>query len=235
MLIFPRIFAAAMAVVLVHVAAGATGASPSKGGVPIAAGDRLEYRVVESGEPSRVLLVSASGEIELPHYGKVEVAGRTPEAAAKEIKALLEKSLFFVATVLLARTEAPAPEVARTAVSPPVEPPVARPEEKAPAAEVRREGAAPAQVTVMGQVRLQGLQDMPSGMRYMLSHAIIKAGGLTTWANGRKVQVVRKAEDGKTSRFSADVLSVLKEGQLDKDVELEPGDTIIVPERLFSL
>lgn len=173
-------------------------------------GDRLNYRVVEDREDPRLLPLTASGEIEVPYLGKVMVAGKTVAAAAKELKGLLEKDLYYKATVVLSVEEvAPRPF------------------------EMQRMGAAK-QIFVVGQVRAQGAQDMPREEKYTLSRAIIKAGGFSSFANGRKVQIVRKTPEGKAERIVADVLSVLKDGKVENDVELQPDDMVIVPEKLVN-
>lgn len=173
-------------------------------------GDRLNYRVVEDREDPRLLPVTASGEIEVPYLGKVLVAGKTVAAAAKELKGLLEKDLYYKATVVLSVEEvAPRPF------------------------EMLRAGRAK-QIFVVGQVRSQGAQDLPTDEKYMLSRAIIKAGGFSSFANGKKVQIVRKNPEGKSERIVADVLSVLKDGKVENDVELQPDDMVIVPEKLVN-
>ncbi len=177
----------------------------------ISVGDRLSYRVVEDREDTKLIQVTPAGEIEVPYLGRVVVAGKSLTQAAREIKALLEKELYFQATVILS-----VEEVARKSTGHTGEP-------------MRLK-----QIFVVGQVRVQGGQDIPPGEKYLLSHAIIKAGGLGSFANGRKVQIIRKTPDGKTKRVVADVLSVLKEGKLENDVELQPDDMIIVPEKLVN-
>ncbi|MCC7518157.1 MAG: polysaccharide biosynthesis/export family protein [Verrucomicrobiae bacterium] len=196
----------------------ALGASPMRSASPIVqpethvlqVGDRLSYRVVEDREDTRLLPVTASGEIEVPYLGKVVVAGKTVAAAAKEIKTLLEKDLYYKATVVLSVEE----------VAP-------KPFEMPSMGRLK-------QISVVGQVRSQGVQDMPRDERYTLSRAIIKAGGFSSFANGRKVQVVRKDAEGKTVKLVVDILSVLKEGKIENDIELLPDDMIIVPEKLIN-
>lgn len=213
----------------------ARGESPPADSRVIAPGDLLEFRVVESGEGASRLPVASSGELEVPYLGRVAVAGKKTGEAAGEIKELLEKKVYFVATVLLSVVAAGNPPETSRAVDP--QPSGPRPVESKPLeskpAEARLERE-PAQVTVVGRVRLQGIQDLPREGKYYLSQAIAKAGGLMPWANGRKVQVVRRNELGKNERFTADVLSVMREGQIENDVELQPGDMVIVPEKLLN-
>ncbi len=169
-------------------------------------GDKLSYRVLEDRDDAKFLMVSPTGEIEVPYFGQAVVANKTLNDAKREIKTLLEKDLYHQATVLLS--------VAETAHKPTL-PKIDR-------------------VTVVGQVKIQGLQDMPVGEKYTLSQAILKAGGLASFANGKKVQVIRKTADGKSEKLIVDVLSILKDGKVENDIELQPDDMVIVPEKLFN-
>lgn len=180
----------------------------------IVAGDKLSFRIIEDREAPKILTVAAGGEIEVPYLGRVVVAGKTVNQARRELKSLLEKDLYYQASVVLAIEE--------LAVKP-VLPPAA-----AAAA------AKPKQVVVVGQVRIQGVQEMPYGDKYTLSRAILKAGGFSSFANGRKVQIARKSDKGKTERIVVDVLAILKDGKVENDVELMPEDMVIVPEKLVN-
>ncbi len=178
----------------------------------ISVGDKLNYRVLEDREEGKVLAVSAAGEIEIPYLGRVVVAGRTVPQACEEIKAVLEKEIYQKdkATVVLSM------------------------EEMAPKFLLTSAMAKPRQIMVVGQVKSQGMQDMPVGEKYMLSRAILKAAGFGSFANSKKVVIVRKKADGKTEQIIADVDAVLKNGEVDKDIELQPDDMVIVREKLIN-
>jgi protein involved in polysaccharide export with SLBB domain len=68
----------------------------------LGAGDRVMFQVVEDQDPPRTLTVTESGELEVPYYGLVPATGKTCRQLAGEIKILLEKKLYYHATVLLA-------------------------------------------------------------------------------------------------------------------------------------
>jgi len=89
-------------------------------------------------------------------------------------------------------------------------------------------------VYLTGNVRIPGPQELPANERTMVSMAIIRAGGFDKFANGRRVQVTRKDKDGKTERFSIDVKSIIEKGRTDKDMELEDGDYINVPQNVVN-
>jgi hypothetical protein len=63
---------------------------------------------------------------------------------------------------------------------------------------------------------------------------LVRAGGLADFANRRKVKLVRKRPDGTSSTQFVDLVEILDKGRLDKDIVLEPGDLINVPERLIN-
>lgn len=68
----------------------------------LAAGDRISYRVIEDKEDAKSLVVSDSGELEIPFYGRVMATGKTCQSLALELKSLLEKDLYYTATVIIA-------------------------------------------------------------------------------------------------------------------------------------
>lgn len=64
-------------------------------------GDRITYRVIEDQDDPRTLLITDSGDLEVPYLGLVHAAGKTCLELAREIKAHLEKKLYFTATVMI--------------------------------------------------------------------------------------------------------------------------------------
>jgi protein involved in polysaccharide export with SLBB domain len=65
-------------------------------------GDRVMYQVLQDQEPPRTLTVTDSGDLEVPYYGLVHASDKTCRQLAGEIKILLEKKLYYQATVILA-------------------------------------------------------------------------------------------------------------------------------------
>lgn len=87
-------------------------------------------------------------------------------------------------------------------------------------------------VYLVGPVRIPGPVEMPSDETLTLSKAILRAGGFTDFADRRHVQVTRKGADaGKKQTFVVDVGQIFDKGKIERDVDLEPGDLIYVPER----
>src|SRR5438552_16103982 len=65
-------------------------------------GDRVTYRVIEDQDDPRSITITDSGDLEVPYLGLVHAAGKTSRQLAGEIKALLEKNLYYQATVIIA-------------------------------------------------------------------------------------------------------------------------------------
>jgi polysaccharide export outer membrane protein len=65
-------------------------------------GDRVTYRVIEDKDEPRSLIVTDSGELDVPYYGLVRASGKTSLQLSREVKKLLEKELYYQATVIIA-------------------------------------------------------------------------------------------------------------------------------------
>lgn len=91
-------------------------------------------------------------------------------------------------------------------------------------------------IYVVGYVRSQGPQDIPTDEIYTVSKAILKAGGFSDFANKREVKVVRKGAgiDDKGKTIIVDLVEILEKGKTDKDVVVQPDDYIIVQQRLVN-
>lgn len=70
-------------------------------------GDQLSYRVIEDEEDPRPLVVTDSGEIEVPYLGRFPAAGKTCKELSAGLKAALEKKLYYQATVVVAVNSMP--------------------------------------------------------------------------------------------------------------------------------
>lgn len=90
-------------------------------------------------------------------------------------------------------------------------------------------------VYLSGEVRVPGAQPLPSDEVLTLARAIIRSGGFTDFANQRKVKVTRAStRAGPPQVFEVDVKRILRQSEVDKDLKLEAGDLIYVPERLLN-
>lgn len=103
-------------------AAGAASPATSEAGNPNAAfddkhklgmGDKLSFLIAEDRELAKnrdlepkALVVTDSGEVDVPYLGRVNALGKTCKQLAEEIKALLEKDYYYKATVTLGLDQA---------------------------------------------------------------------------------------------------------------------------------
>ena len=85
------------------------------------------------------------------------------------------------------------------------------------------------------QVRIIGEVAKPEVMAYRkdltLLDVMIDAGGLTDFADGNAARIFRVAEGGKL--YSVRLRDLLKRGDITANVEMQPGDIVIVPQSWF--
>jgi len=81
-------------------------------------------------------------------------------------------------------------------------------------------------VYVSGQVRNPGVYRLRSEMT--LLQIIPMVGGFTEWANQKKILIIRK-EGGKEKRFIVNYKKLINGEDLESNITLKAGDTIVVP------
>ena len=81
-------------------------------------------------------------------------------------------------------------------------------------------------VFITGQVAKPGFY--PIGAPTTVLQMIATAGGVAEYADKKKISVIRK-DNGKDTRFGFNYEDVMKGKNLAQNIELKPGDTIIVP------
>lgn len=90
-------------------------------------------------------------------------------------------------------------------------------------------------IYLSGYVRVPGAMDIPSDEVFTLSKAILRAGGFNEFAEKKKVKLMRKSDTNAASAgIVVDVGAIIEEGNSEKDLVLQPGDLIFVPNRLFK-
>jgi polysaccharide export outer membrane protein len=86
------------------------------------------------------------------------------------------------------------------------------------------------------QVRVIGEATRPSAISYTqhmtLLDVMIQVGGLTEFANGDKAKLVRIINN-KQQTFDIEIEALIKDGEISKNVDILPGDVIIIPEAWF--
>ncbi len=86
-------------------------------------------------------------------------------------------------------------------------------------------------VYILGEVESPGALPVPYGYPLTVSKAVSIAGGWGKYASYKRVKVSRRGKEG-TEIFTVDLGAVVQ-GKLDEDMEVKPGDTIYVPQRIF--
>ena len=89
-------------------------------------------------------------------------------------------------------------------------------------------------IYVWGQVRNQGPIDITLNENLTAGKAILRAGGFADFANRKRVKLVRGAGPEGKKNFELNMTEILEQGKTEKDIILQPDDSIIVPSRLIN-
>ncbi|HKJ74140.1 MAG TPA: XrtA/PEP-CTERM system exopolysaccharide export protein [Alphaproteobacteria bacterium] len=86
------------------------------------------------------------------------------------------------------------------------------------------------------QVRVVGEAQQPQAIPYRanmtLLDVMIQVGGLTEYAAGNRATLVRMV-NGKQKQYHVHISDLIKDGDVRANVEVLPGDVIIIPESFF--
>lgn len=86
------------------------------------------------------------------------------------------------------------------------------------------------------QVRVIGEAAQPRALPYRTGmtalDAMIEVGGLTRFAAGNDAVIVRNV-DGRQVTYSVHLDDLINDGDVSSNVALQPGDILIIPQRLF--
>ncbi|PKI15767.1 XrtA/PEP-CTERM system exopolysaccharide export protein [Colwellia sp. 12G3] len=86
------------------------------------------------------------------------------------------------------------------------------------------------------QVRVIGEAAQPRAINYTqhmtLLDVMIQVGGLTEFADGNDAVLIR-IEEGKQKQYQVMIDQLLKDGEISANVDMLPGDIIIIPEAWF--
>ena len=86
------------------------------------------------------------------------------------------------------------------------------------------------------QIRVLGQATKPQTLSYRehmsLLDLLIAVGGITDFAAGNHASILRVA-DGKPQQFGVRLDDLIRDGDVSANVELRPGDVLIIPERWF--
>jgi polysaccharide export outer membrane protein len=172
----------------------------------IVPGISISISVDEDHSLNRSYLIPISGAIDYPPLGRITMEGLTTDEVAQKIREGLEKDYFQKATVTVAIESAL----------------------------VGGGGAAGGVVYVIGNVNRPGPLLLPKDERFTVTKTIIAAGSFATFANGAKVKLIRYDKAGKKFVTYIDVDRIMKRGEFEKDIQVQDGDWIYVPEKLIN-
>jgi polysaccharide export outer membrane protein len=86
------------------------------------------------------------------------------------------------------------------------------------------------------QVRVIGEAAKPQALAYRENMSLLDVmaavGGITDFADGDRASILRTV-DGKSQQFGVRLTSLLKRGDLSANVQMRPGDVLVIPQSLF--
>ena len=85
------------------------------------------------------------------------------------------------------------------------------------------------QIRVVGQAAKP--QALPYKQKMTVLDVMIAVGGLTDFADGNAASITRASEGGK--RYSVRLRDLVKRGDISANVEMQPGDILIIPQGWF--
>lgn len=85
------------------------------------------------------------------------------------------------------------------------------------------------QIRVVGEAARP--QILPFKQKMSLLDVMIAVGGITDFADGNKASILRTAEGGK--QYSVRLKDLLKRGDVSANVDMRPGDVLIIPQGWF--
>lgn len=88
-------------------------------------------------------------------------------------------------------------------------------------------------IYVIGEVGAPGKYYMKSD-KISLREAVVQAGLPTLAASMRRTQLIRPDKSGQPKESKVDLYSILYEGKLNLDLDMLPGDVLVVPATLFA-
>ena len=86
------------------------------------------------------------------------------------------------------------------------------------------------------QIRVIGEAAQPQSINYTqdmtLLDVMIRVGGLTEFADGNDAVLVR-IENGEQKQYDIFIEDLIKDGEINANIDMLPGDIIIIPEAWF--
>jgi len=91
------------------------------------------------------------------------------------------------------------------------------------------------EVIIIGEVRSPGPVTFQAGEPRTVMRAIFKVGGFTQFAKKNQVRIFRYEDNGERTERVINAEEILDKGLLHKDVDLKPGDVLLVPQKKINL
>ena len=202
----------------------------------LGAGDRVSLRIIEDRHEPYTLVVTDSGEMEIPLIGRVKAMDKTCKQLAYEIKPLFEKEYFVRATVIIGLDVVGTKSRGKVYLT----------------GQIRAPGVLelmPGEPVTLSQaiLRAGGLADFANKKEIRL---VRKKEGVPEPKPGWEKTPRKKSgffekvggmfrknkpdPNDSTETIIVDLVEILEKGHLERDPLLKPGDLIVVPERLIN-
>jgi len=197
-------------------------------------GDRVSFRVLEDKHEPIALVVTDSGEMEVPLIGRVKALDKSCKQLAYEMKPLFEKEYFVKATVIIGLDLVGTKSRGKVYLT----------------GQVRAPGVLelmPGEPVTVSQaiLRASGLADFADKRKVRLvrkkeGYQEPKPGAAKVAQRKKPSWIARQfgaredTTNDSTETILVDLVDILENGHLERDPVLKVGDLIVVPERLIN-
>jgi protein involved in polysaccharide export with SLBB domain len=200
----------------------------------LGAGDRVSFRVVEDRQNPITLVVTDSGEMEVPLIGRVRALDKTCKQLAQDIKPLLEQDYYVKATVIIGLDLVGTKSRGKVYLTGQIRSPGVlelMPGEPVTVSQAILRAGGLADFANKREVRLvRKKEGVPEPTPQMLKAAKRNKPSWLARQFGKK----EDTSNDSTETILVDLVDILEKGHLERDPVLKPGDLIVVPERLIN-
>lgn len=190
---------------------GSQTTSPETYNYLIGPGDQLQIFVWRNPEVSQTVTVRPDGKISTPLVEDLQASGKTSAQLAKDLEKALETYIRQpIVTVIVVAGIGPYSEQIRV---------------------IGQVGSSRNGQTTGSQVGQAGVQAIAYRRKMTLLDVMVTVGGLNEFAAGNKTKLVRMV-DGEQKEYEVRLDDLLN-GDISANVDMLPGDILIVPESWF--
>jgi len=90
------------------------------------------------------------------------------------------------------------------------------------------------EIIIVGEIGSPGIIYFAPGEQRTLMRAIFKAGGFSKFAKSTAVRLIRYGKNKERTEQVINASRIIDDGYLNEDVELKPGDMLIVPQKIIN-